>query len=390
MPMMFAVAVVLGFYWVEFEGEKEECALKPPSDGTKLNMRLKYHESSSNSVLILPLFSGLSLQIFNQRRNQKDHLRCLYNNEPCFIDRRIKRQQGWKHYVDDAPKDDTLEYQVNATLMHESHITKVIANFKARGKSRWLLECSTQREETTTYSIGKALPLTPRRRQKWDWGPCTGSALAQIRPRCIPTSDPTNPFSTGVLFSTDLLRYFSIFLTPFFPLSAFDRLQLPASNSTIRPVRQEPVAQLQSPSLCHLPRPCFKRSASRTSVHRRRPICPPASFNSAFRTGAKGTENLKCMEKRVPVADAKKYIKNVQGDVYPTVQQMLIHQHKLLKGPTTLEDNKVAENSFTVIMLSKNKAAPFGETSTTTAARKAHQPSAIKKSKFIERKQNKH
>lgn len=50
----------------------------------------------------------------------------------------------------------------------------------------------------------------------------------------------------------------------------------------------------------------------------------------------------------------KKNIETVQGvDVYPAAQQMLIHQGKVLKDGTTLEENKVAENSFIVIMLSK-------------------------------------
>lgn len=50
----------------------------------------------------------------------------------------------------------------------------------------------------------------------------------------------------------------------------------------------------------------------------------------------------------------KKNIETVQGaDVYPAAQQMLIHQGKVLKDGTTLEENKVAENSFVVIMLSK-------------------------------------
>ncbi|KAK6913497.1 Ubiquitin-associated domain [Dillenia turbinata] len=54
------------------------------------------------------------------------------------------------------------------------------------------------------------------------------------------------------------------------------------------------------------------------------------------------------------VADVKKNIETVQGaDVYPAAQQMLIHQGKVLKDPTTLEENKVAENSFLVIMLTK-------------------------------------
>lgn len=50
----------------------------------------------------------------------------------------------------------------------------------------------------------------------------------------------------------------------------------------------------------------------------------------------------------------KRNIESVQGqDVYPAAQQMLIHQGKVLKDTATLEENKVAENSFVVIMLSK-------------------------------------
>ncbi|XP_076928846.1 ubiquitin receptor RAD23d-like [Bidens hawaiensis] len=70
------------------------------------------------------------------------------------------------------------------------------------------------------------------------------------------------------------------------------------------------------------------------------------------------------------VADVKKNIETVQGsDVYPAAQQMLIHQGKVLKDATTLEENKVAENSFLVIMLSKNKT-PTGQTSTAATAPK--------------------
>lgn len=39
--------------------------------------------------------------------------------------------------------------------------------------------------------------------------------------------------------------------------------------------------------------------------------------------------------------------------MYPASQQMLIHQGKVLKDTTTLEENQVAENSFIVIMLTK-------------------------------------
>lgn len=54
------------------------------------------------------------------------------------------------------------------------------------------------------------------------------------------------------------------------------------------------------------------------------------------------------------VADVKNKIETAQGqDVYPAAQQMLIHQGKVLKDNTTLDENKVAENSFIVIMLTK-------------------------------------
>lgn len=50
----------------------------------------------------------------------------------------------------------------------------------------------------------------------------------------------------------------------------------------------------------------------------------------------------------------KKKIEKVQGsDIYPAAQQMLIHQGKVLKDETSLEENKVAEKSFVVIMLTK-------------------------------------
>ncbi|XP_014513401.1 ubiquitin receptor RAD23d-like [Vigna radiata var. radiata] len=68
------------------------------------------------------------------------------------------------------------------------------------------------------------------------------------------------------------------------------------------------------------------------------------------------------------VSEVKKSIETVQGaDVYPAAQQMLIHQGKVLKDATTLEENNVAENSFIVIMLSKSKS-PSGEGSTTSTA----------------------
>ncbi|KAK3133292.1 hypothetical protein QOZ80_6AG0534750 [Eleusine coracana subsp. coracana] len=68
------------------------------------------------------------------------------------------------------------------------------------------------------------------------------------------------------------------------------------------------------------------------------------------------------------VADVKKVIENAQGqNVYPADQQVLIHQGKVLKDDTTLEENKVLENNFLVIMLRQNK----GSSSVAAATSKA-------------------
>ncbi|KZV35644.1 hypothetical protein F511_31024 [Dorcoceras hygrometricum] len=77
------------------------------------------------------------------------------------------------------------------------------------------------------------------------------------------------------------------------------------------------------------------------------------------------------------VGDVKKIIEKVQGtDVYPASQQMLIHQGKVLKDDTTLEENKVAEKSFVVIMLSKNKASSSGASTTSAAPASTVQPAS--------------
>ncbi|CAN1851648.1 Ubiquitin receptor RAD23c [Linum perenne] len=68
------------------------------------------------------------------------------------------------------------------------------------------------------------------------------------------------------------------------------------------------------------------------------------------------------------VSDVKQHIETAQGaDIYPAGQQMLIHQGKVLKDNTTLDENKVAENSFIVVMLSKSKSSS-GEGSTASTA----------------------
>ena len=56
----------------------------------------------------------------------------------------------------------------------------------------------------------------------------------------------------------------------------------------------------------------------------------------------------------VQIADVKKNIETAQGkSVYPAEQQLLIHQGKILRDDTTLQDNQVLEDSFLVIMLTK-------------------------------------
>ncbi|KAL6655987.1 hypothetical protein ACP70R_006813 [Stipagrostis hirtigluma subsp. patula] len=58
------------------------------------------------------------------------------------------------------------------------------------------------------------------------------------------------------------------------------------------------------------------------------------------------------------VADVKKVIESTQGqNVYPAEQQVLIHKGKVLKDETTLEENKVEEDNFLVIMLRQNKGS---------------------------------
>uniref|UniRef100_J3LA62 Ubiquitin receptor RAD23 n=1 Tax=Oryza brachyantha TaxID=4533 RepID=J3LA62_ORYBR len=54
----------------------------------------------------------------------------------------------------------------------------------------------------------------------------------------------------------------------------------------------------------------------------------------------------------------KKNIEEIQGkDSYPWGQQLLIHNGKVLKDESTLEENKVSEDGFLVVMLSKSKAS---------------------------------
>ncbi|KAG8656126.1 ubiquitin receptor RAD23b [Manihot esculenta] len=68
------------------------------------------------------------------------------------------------------------------------------------------------------------------------------------------------------------------------------------------------------------------------------------------------------------VMAVKKNIEDVQGkDNYPCGQQLLIHNGKVLKDETTLADNKVTEDGFLVVMLSKSKTSA-GTSSTQSSA----------------------
>ncbi|KAL7162065.1 hypothetical protein ACSBR2_042524 [Camellia fascicularis] len=62
----------------------------------------------------------------------------------------------------------------------------------------------------------------------------------------------------------------------------------------------------------------------------------------------------------------KKNIEDVQGkDNYPCGQQLLIHNGKVLKDESTLAENKVSEDGFLVVMLSKSKTLGSTGTSST-------------------------
>ncbi|GMH03894.1 hypothetical protein Nepgr_005733 [Nepenthes gracilis] len=81
------------------------------------------------------------------------------------------------------------------------------------------------------------------------------------------------------------------------------------------------------------------------------------------------------------VMAVKKNIEDMQGkDNYPCGQQLLIHNGKVLKDETTLAENKVTEDGFLVVMLSKSKNSGAAGTSATQPAvtiAPASDPSAI-------------
>lgn len=61
------------------------------------------------------------------------------------------------------------------------------------------------------------------------------------------------------------------------------------------------------------------------------------------------------------ILTVKKTIEEAQGkDNYPWGQQLLIHNGRVLKDESTLEENKVSEHGFIVVMLSKSKTSGTG------------------------------
>ncbi|XP_024008897.1 ubiquitin receptor RAD23b isoform X1 [Eutrema salsugineum] len=83
------------------------------------------------------------------------------------------------------------------------------------------------------------------------------------------------------------------------------------------------------------------------------------------------------------VMAVKKNIEDSQGkNNYPCGQQLLIHNGKVLKDETTLLENKVSEEGFLVVMLSKSRtAASAGQSSaqpasTTTSTTSSTKPAA--------------
>jgi UV excision repair protein RAD23 len=64
--------------------------------------------------------------------------------------------------------------------------------------------------------------------------------------------------------------------------------------------------------------------------------------------------NMDAINIYLQVTTVKKQIEESQGkDAFPCSQQLLIHQGKVLKDDTTMADNKVSENGFLVVMLTK-------------------------------------
>ncbi|XP_022983432.1 ubiquitin receptor RAD23b-like [Cucurbita maxima] len=69
------------------------------------------------------------------------------------------------------------------------------------------------------------------------------------------------------------------------------------------------------------------------------------------------------------VMAVKKNIEDIQGkDNYPCGQQLLIHNGKVLKDESTLVENKVSEEGFLVVMLSKSKTSGSAGQSSTQPA----------------------
>ncbi|KAJ6840372.1 ubiquitin receptor RAD23b-like [Iris pallida] len=91
----------------------------------------------------------------------------------------------------------------------------------------------------------------------------------------------------------------------------------------------------------------------------------------------KGTHFLIKAQPTDTIITVKKNIEDIQGKSnYPWGQQLLIHSGKVLKDESTLEENKVAEDSFLVVMLSKSRTSATTGASSTQPAETVAAPAA--------------
>ncbi|EFJ33528.1 hypothetical protein SELMODRAFT_82644 [Selaginella moellendorffii] len=69
------------------------------------------------------------------------------------------------------------------------------------------------------------------------------------------------------------------------------------------------------------------------------------------------------------VIAVKKQIEDLQGkESFPCAQQLLIHQGKVLKDETTMDENKVSENGFLVVMLTKSRSSGIARCSSSSSS----------------------
>ncbi|KAK6147956.1 hypothetical protein DH2020_018868 [Rehmannia glutinosa] len=89
-------------------------------------------------------------------------------------------------------------------------------------------------------------------------------------------------------------------------------------------------------------------------------------------------KTLKGSHFQISIMAIKKNIEDVQGkDNYPCGQQLLIHNGKVLKDESTLAENKVSEDGFLVVMLTKQPASTAAPACSPPSAAEARPPSPV-------------